>query len=86
MNSSWSFHLINFKLGEGHLNNTEIQTTSILEFSSHGVTLALRQSLITRHQNTRLLCLYNVSCSGHRFRWCRNGERCIRFEAKQKCF
>ena len=38
---------------ESHHNYMEIQTNSKIDFSSHRVTVAWRQSLMKRHQNTR---------------------------------
>ena len=39
------------------------RSTSKIEFSSHSVTMGWCQSLIPRHENTRLFHLYNVTVS-----------------------
>ena len=52
---------------ECHLNKMEIKTTSKIEFSSHVVTVAWRQSLITRYQNTRF-CIWDKH--GPWILWC----------------
>ena len=42
-----------------HHNRMEMKTTSKIDFSSHGVTVAWHQSLITCHQNMRF-CISDI--------------------------